>query len=67
MYKELKKLTSITKQPNQTMGHKTKQRIHNRGVSNELEALTEMFKAFSDQGNAYQKDHEMPSYTNQNG
>jgi hypothetical protein len=34
IYKELKKLTSKNEQPNQKMGYRAKQGIHNRGISN---------------------------------
>jgi hypothetical protein len=36
------------------MGYKTKQRIYNRGILNGQEALIELFKVLSDQGNAKQ-------------
>jgi hypothetical protein len=38
-----------------------------RGMSNGREALKEMFKVLSHQGNANQNNHEIPPYTNQNG
>jgi hypothetical protein len=53
--------------PNQEMLYRTKQRIHNVGIWNGCEALKEMFKVFSHQGNANQNDLEIPPYTNQNG
>ena len=49
------------------MGYSTKQRTHNRGISNGQEALNELFKILSDQGNANQNDPEIPPHTNQNG
>jgi hypothetical protein len=49
------------------MGYKAKQRIHNRGLSNGQEALKEMFKVLSDQGNANQNNTEIQPHTNQNG
>ena len=68
MYKELKKLTQKkTKQPNKNMGHRTIQRIHKRGILNSREALKELFKVLSGQGNANQNDPEILPYTNQNG
>ena len=45
------------------MGHKTKQRILNRGISNGREALKEMFKVLSHQRNANQNICEISSYT----
>ena len=48
------------------MGYRTKQRILNRGISNEQEALKEMFKVLSHQGNASQNDPKIPLYTCQN-
>jgi hypothetical protein len=65
MYKELKKLTSKNQQHNQKLGHRAKQRIHNKGISNNQEALKEIFKVLSHQGNANQNP-EIPPYTNQN-
>jgi hypothetical protein len=56
-----------TKRTNQIMGYRTKQRIHKKGISNGQEALTEMFKHLSDQGNANQNDPKIPPFTNQNG
>ena len=47
------------------MGHRAKQRIHNKGISNNQEALKEIFKVLSHQGNANQNP-EIPPYTNQN-
>ena len=49
------------------MGYRTKQRIHNRGVLNGQEALKEMFKVLSHQGNANQNNPEIPFHTSQNG
>ena len=49
------------------MGYRAKQRIHNRGILNGREALKEMLKVLSDQGNANQNSPEIPPYTNQNG
>ena len=49
------------------MGHSTKQRILNKGISNGWEALKEMFKVLSHQGNTNQNNSEVPSYTGQNG
>ena len=43
------------------MGCRTKPRITTE------ESPKEMFKVFSDQRNANQKDPEIPPYTNQNG
>jgi hypothetical protein len=37
------------------MGYQTKQKILNRGISSGLEALKEMFKFLSHQGNTNQK------------
>jgi hypothetical protein len=48
------------------MGNRAKQRILSRGVPNGQEALKEMFKALSHQGNANQNNFEIPSYTNHN-
>jgi hypothetical protein len=45
------------------MGYRAKQRIPNKEISNSGEALKEMFNIFSHQGNANQKDSEIPSYT----
>jgi hypothetical protein len=49
------------------MGYRTKQRIHNRRISSGSEALTEMFKALSHQGNANINDPEISPCTNKNG
>ena len=46
---------------------RAKQKILKREISNGQEALKEMFKVLSHQGNANQNDPEIPSYTNQNG
>jgi hypothetical protein len=43
-------------------GYRTKQRIHNRGISNGRETLKEMFKVLSNQGNAKQNNPEIPSF-----
>ena len=40
--------------------------IQNRGISNNREALKEMFKVLSDQRIENQIDPEIPPYTNQN-
>jgi hypothetical protein len=42
------------------MENRAKERIHNRGISNGREALKEMFKGLSHQGNTNQKDLEIP-------
>jgi hypothetical protein len=73
IYEELKKLTS----KNQTNRHKTqitqlklgyraKQRTQNRKILNGREAVKEMLKV-RHQGNANQKDCEIPPHTSQNG
>ena len=49
------------------MGYRAKQKILKREISNGQEALKEMFKVLSHQGNANQNDPEIPSYTHQNG
>ena len=49
------------------MGYRTKQRIHNRGISNGWEALKEIFEVLSDQRNANQNEPEIQPYINQNG
>jgi hypothetical protein len=49
------------------MGCRAKQRILNRGILNGLEALKEMFKILSHQGNANENYPEILPYTNQNG
>ena len=46
---------------------RAKQKILKREISNGQEALKEMFKVLSHQGNANQNDPEIPPYTNQNG
>ena len=48
------------------MGNRAKQRILNRGISNGLNALKEMFNILSHQGNVNQNVPEIPPYTNQN-
>jgi hypothetical protein len=48
------------------MGCRTKQRIHNRRISNVQEALKELFKVLSGHGNINQNDPEILPYTNQN-
>ena len=40
------------------MGYTAKQRFHNKGISNGQEALKEMFKVFSHQGNVNQNNPE---------
>ena len=45
----------------------TKQRIHNRGISNGQEVFTEVFKLLSHQENTNQNDPDILPYTNQNG
>jgi hypothetical protein len=45
------------------MGYRTKQRIHNRGISNGPEELKEMFKVISHQENANQNDPEISNLT----
>ena len=45
---------------------RAKQKILKREISNGQEALKEMFKVLSHQGNANQKDPEILLYTNQN-
>ena len=49
------------------MGYRAKQRILNRGFLNGREALKDMFKVLSYQGNVNQNNPEIPSYTGQNG
>jgi hypothetical protein len=49
------------------MGYRAKQRMLNRGILNDQESLKEMSNIPSFQGNANQKDWEIPPYTNQNG
>jgi hypothetical protein len=69
IYKELKKLTS-QKNPNnpiKKLDCRTKQRIHNRGISNGQGTLKEMFQILSHQRNANQNNPEIPPHTNQNG
>ena len=46
---------------------RAKQKILKREISNGQEALKEMFKVLSHQGNANQNDPEIPPCTNQNG
>ena len=46
---------------------RAKQKILKREISNGQEALKEMVKVLSDQGNANQNNSEIPSYTYQNG
>jgi hypothetical protein len=65
IYKELKKLDS--KEPNNPMGYRAKQRILNWGIPNGLEALKEMFNILSHQGNANQNNPEIPPHISQNG
>jgi hypothetical protein len=47
--------------------YRTKQAIHNRGISNVWKAPKEMFKVLSDQRNANQNDPEILLYTDQTG
>ena len=47
------------------MGHRAKQRILNRGNSNDWEGLKEMFEVHSHQEMQYQNYSEIPSYTGQ--
>jgi hypothetical protein len=49
------------------MRNRSKQRIHNKGISNGWEAPKEMFKVLSDQGNANQNNPEIPPHISQNG
>jgi hypothetical protein len=49
------------------MGYRTKQKIHNRGISNGSGAPQEVFKVLIDQRNANQNDPEILSYNNQSG
>ena len=49
------------------MGYKAKQKILNRGIPNGQEALKEMFKVLSNQGNENQNDPEILPYTNKSG
>jgi hypothetical protein len=49
------------------MCYRIKPRIHNRGISNDLETLKEMFKVLSDLRNANQNNPEIPPHTSQNG
>ena len=46
------------------MEYRAKQMIHNRGILNAWDALKEVFRVFSHQENANQKDPEIPPYTN---
>jgi hypothetical protein len=46
------------------MRYRTKQKIHNRGISNCQEAPKEMFNILSHQGNANQNNTEIPPHTN---
>jgi hypothetical protein len=46
------------------MGYRTKQRIHNRRISNGQGALNGMFKVFSHQRNANKNDSESPHHIN---
>jgi hypothetical protein len=48
------------------MGHRAKQKILSRRISNGLETLKEIFNILSYQGNSNQNDPEIQSYTNQN-
>ena len=49
------------------MGYKAKQIILKKEISNVQEALEEMFKVLSNQGNENQNNSEIPPYTKQNG
>ena len=49
------------------MLYRAKQRILNRGISNGQEALKEMCKVLSHQGNVNQNNFVIPPYINQNG
>jgi hypothetical protein len=49
------------------LGYTAKQRILNRGISNDQKALKEIFKVLRHQGNANQNNSGIPFYTNQNG
>ena len=46
---------------------RAKQKILKREISNGQEALKEMFKVLSHQGNANQNDPEIPPHISQNG
>ena len=67
-YKELKK-PAINKTNNliKRMGNISKQRNHNRRISNDWETLKEMVNFLSLQGNTNQNNSEFLSYTCQNG
>ena len=47
------------------MGYRAKKRILNKGISNDKEALKEIFNILSHQKNANQNGPEIPPYTNQ--
>ena len=66
IYKELKKLDS--REPNNPIkvGYRYKQRVLNCGISNNLEALKELFKTLSNHGNANQSNPEITPCTSQN-
>jgi hypothetical protein len=49
------------------MGYRAKQRILNKGNSNDGESLKEMPSILSHQGNESQNDPEIPLDTNHNG
>jgi hypothetical protein len=49
------------------MGYRAKQSISNRGISNDQEALKEMFNNLSHQSNPNQSDPESLPSTNQRG
>jgi hypothetical protein len=49
------------------MGYRAKQRILNRGISNDREVIKEMLKVPTHEQHANQKESESPSYTGQNG
>jgi hypothetical protein len=65
--KELKKLTSKNANNIIKKWGMELNRIHSRGTWNSREAHKEMFKVFSNQGNANQNDPEILPDTNQNG
>jgi hypothetical protein len=67
IYKELKKLdTNNPNNSNKNWGTELN-RILNRGILNGQEALKEMVKVLIHQGNVNQNNHEVQSYTHQNG
>jgi hypothetical protein len=48
------------------MGYRATQKIHNRGIMNCQEALKEICKVLSEQGNSNYSDSEILPYTNHN-